>query len=179
MNAIQTDTQPANVCHARLPKTKFEIPQRVAERAATRWILGDGGCFVSTYSVGSHGYAQIGWQDGKHRQAVTAHRAAWVYAHRQQIPVGMTVDHLCKNRRCVNPAHLRLLSNFENARRTHGRDWPIGQCARGHSNDHLRQYGSRWMCSKCAEEDPKFLRQMLYLDNMDEATHHINERNQK
>lgn len=31
------------------------------------------------------------------------------------IPEDMTVDHLCFNRVCVNPDHLRLLTNVENA----------------------------------------------------------------
>ena len=49
----------------------------------------------------------------------------------------MTVDHVCKVRRCVNPDHLRLLDNFENARRTSGRDWPLGQCRQGHPDSNL------------------------------------------
>lgn len=44
----------------------------------------------------------------------TAHRAAWVH-HHGQIPAGLTVDHICRVRRCVNVAHLRLLTNRENA----------------------------------------------------------------
>ena len=53
------------------------------------------------------------------------------------VPVGYTLDHLCKQKRCVNPAHLRILPNGENARRTNGRDWPLGQCVNGHSNEHF------------------------------------------
>lgn len=93
------------------------------------------GCHVSTYSVAGHGYAQIGWHTkGDKRRGTTAHRAAWVAATGKQIPDGMVVDHLCKNRRCVNVEHLRVLSNFDNARRTYGRDWPLGdgECINGH-----------------------------------------------
>lgn len=93
------------------------------------------GCHQSTYSVTSAGYAQIGWQpSGESNKGTTAHRAAWTAVY-GPIPDGLTVDHLCKNRRCVNVEHLRLLTNFENARRTHGRDWPIGngECINGHS----------------------------------------------
>ncbi|MHC9517499.1 HNH endonuclease [Prescottella equi] len=63
----------------------------------------------------------------------------------------MTVDHTCKQRRCVNPEHLRLLTNFENARRTGGRDWPLGQCVNGHSNIHLQRVdgGRRTKCGIC------------------------------
>lgn len=94
------------------------IPQAVARRALERCVPGAGGCLISTYSRGSHGYAQVGWRNrelGK-RHMTTAHRAAWVAANGLQIPEGMTVDHTCHTRPCVNPAHLRLLSNIDNAR---------------------------------------------------------------
>ena len=113
----------ANPMPARKPKTPIVIPPRVAERAATRYVEDESGCFISTYSTASHGYAQIGWTNnpGDRRSSVTlCHRGAWVYYHGAQIPDGMTIDHLCHNRQCVNPDHLRLLSNFENARRTAG-----------------------------------------------------------
>lgn len=92
-----------------------EIPTAVAQRALECWDADENGCWISKYSVASHGYAQIGWRvDGK-CYATTAHRAAWVHRN-GQIPQGMTVDHRCHTRRCVNPDHLRLLTNEENAR---------------------------------------------------------------
>jgi hypothetical protein len=93
------------------------IPEAPARRALERCVPGPGGCLISTYSIGSHGYAQVGWRNrelGKH-QMTTAHRAAWVAHTGEQIPDGMTVDHLCHVRRCVNPEHLRLLDNIANA----------------------------------------------------------------
>lgn len=117
------------------------VPERVAERAIQNVDMQENGCWISRYSVASHGYAQIGWSvsgdrrvDGKKTHMVLAHRAAWVYVF-GQIPLGMTIDHTCKTRRCVNPEHLRLLPNFENAQRVNGMDWPIGYCANGHSNE--------------------------------------------
>lgn len=112
------------------------VPERVALRALERVEKQPDGCWISLYSVASHGYSQIGWQDGTARHVVLGHRAAWVAVH-GQVPLGMTIDHVCKVRRCVNPAHLRLLPNFENARRINGKDWPIGTCRRGHTADQL------------------------------------------
>lgn len=109
------------------------VPARVAQRAYERRGVNADGCWISTYSVASHGYTQIGWQDGSGRHMVLAHRAAWVHVN-GQMPLGMTLDHTCKVRRCVNPAHLRMLPNYENARRVDGRDWPMGECANGHTN---------------------------------------------
>ena len=147
----------ANPTPARKPKTPIIIPLRAAKRAATRYVEDENGCFISTYSTASHGYAQIGWVNpGDRRSSMTlCHRAAWVYYHGTQIPDGMTIDHMCHNRRCVNPDHLRLLSNYENARRTAGRDWPIGQCINGHPNKYLRLFSGNWRCSICVEEERK------------------------
>lgn len=124
------------------------IPKRVAARAHSKWAPRDD-CRISTYSVGSHGYAQLGWtQDGK-TYMTTAHRAAWVMVN-GQVPDGLTIDHLCKERRCVNVKHMRLLSNYENARRTRGRDWPLGFCVNGHPNSesYVRPSGRR-ICGPC------------------------------
>lgn len=125
------------------------IPARVAQRAYDRWEADGSGCFISTYSVGSHGYAQLGWTDADGHYGVTAHRAAWVHVH-GQLAEGMTVDHkpTC-SRRCVNVNHLRELTNFENARRTHGRDWPLGECINGHPNSELVKWGGKWVCRPC------------------------------
>ena len=114
------------------------IPPRVAARAVERVIIDAKCCWISDYSIGSHGYAQIGWVENGVRHMALAHRAAWVHAH-GQLPLGMTLDHTCKQKLCVNPSHLRALPNFENARRTDGRDWPMGECANGHANARLRE----------------------------------------
>ncbi len=110
-----------------------QVPLRVSSKAATKYVE-NGDCWESTYSVGSHGYAQIGWEDDGIRFGTTAHRAAWVF-HKGQIPIGKTVDHECKNRRCVRIDHLRLLENLDNARRQFGQDWPMDQCKHGHPHD--------------------------------------------
>lgn len=138
----------------RKPKVAFDIPGRVAERAATRVTVNDDGCWISNYSVASHGYAQIGWQDDGYRQIVTAHRASWVHVH-GQIPEGMTIDHTCRVRRCVNPSHLRMLSNLDNARDNgqEHRGTPVetgDQCASGHAVL-LYPTGARH-CRECASE---------------------------
>lgn len=131
-----------------------QIPERVQQRALTRYTIDpERGCHISTYSVGSHGYAQIGWHDKSigRSQMVLVHRVAYMVA-RGPIPEGMTVDHMCKQRKCCNPDHLRLLSNYENARRTGGRDWPVGQCINGHPNSMLhRQRGGKIVCAPCLQ----------------------------
>lgn len=109
-----------------------DIPSEVAARAAARYTV-EGECWISDYSVQSTGYAQIGWSENGRTRMTLAHRASWVHSSGEQIPSGLTIDHICRTKRCVRPEHLRLLSNYENARRSH-RDFPLGQCSQGHSH---------------------------------------------
>lgn len=131
-------------------------PQRVVERLTSKVVAGPNECVISTYSTGSHGYSQIGWQEGGKRQVRLAHRVAYeaVYG---PIPEGLTVDHTCRNRRCINWLHLRLLSNRVNgtlngnAIKTH--------CKRGHeftqANTILLRHRSGRLhrrCKACRDE---------------------------
>jgi len=136
------------------------IPEKVYQRVVHNADRDERtGCLVSRYSVGSHGYAQIGWkEDGKYHGTL-CHLAVWRYIN-GPTSAGQTVDHeKCRNRRCVEITHLRLLSNYENARRTNGRDWPLGQCINGHDNCHLvvrkssgRNGKSKRVCLLCERE---------------------------
>lgn len=105
------------------------------------------GCLISRYSLGSHGYPQA-W-DG--RTVVLAHRLVWTYQN-GRIDDGLTVDHTCKTRTCLEITHLRLIPNLENARRTSGRDWELGKCVRGHDDaTNWRAKGPTRAKGYCAE----------------------------
>ena len=67
-----------------------------------------------------------GYGISKGRGQTSAHRLSWVL-HRGSIPGGMTVDHLCRNRACVNPDHMELVTARENTLRS---DAPTAQHAR-------------------------------------------------
>ena len=123
------------------------IPQRVLTRAVSRYAVADTGCHISSYSTGNHGYAQLGWGDADGSHVVLAHRAAYV-AHYGPIPDGMTVDHTRFERRCVNPAHLRLVTRPENAAQ-HGRNWPrvMGEC--GHLVSQYSHTDAKPWCKRC------------------------------
>jgi hypothetical protein len=152
----------------------WPIPERVCERVLAKVVMGPNGCHISTYSVASHGYAQVGWTDERGRTVTLAHRAAWTGVH-GPIPLGMTVDHTCpvRNRRCVRIDHLRLLPNLENARRTDGRDWDLGRCINGHSHELWRpktEQRTKGYCVLCRREREAAKRRKLATTSRAERT---------
>lgn len=92
----------------------------------------DGGCWLWLGTRTPQGYGMF---SVSHKVSASAHRFAY-YQFRGVIPDGLTLDHLCRVRHCVNPDHLEAVRGAENtargtgpsainARKTH--------CVRGHA----------------------------------------------
>lgn len=73
----------------------------------------EGDCWVWTGALSDTGYGSFA-PAGK---AKSAHRFAYESLV-GPIPVGLQLDHLCRNRACVNPDHLEPVSATENTRRS-------------------------------------------------------------
>lgn len=69
------------------------------------------GCHVWKRAT-ANGYGRM-FHNGRLRPA---HRVFWE-AVNGSIPTGKCLDHLCRNRRCVNPAHLEVVTQEENVHR--------------------------------------------------------------
>lgn len=74
------------------------------------------------------------------------------YAHRVayrffvgEIPDGLEVDHLCRNRGCVNPTHLQLVTHGENQQRRRGELCIV--CGGPRDRTHLER--GFWRCRNC------------------------------
>jgi hypothetical protein len=67
------------------------------------------GCWLWTAYITRDGYGRLK-VDGR---MVLAHRYSFEAAH-GAIPAGLVMDHLCRVRRCVNPDHLRAVTQREN-----------------------------------------------------------------
>ena len=93
-------------------------------------VAPDGDCWRWTGSISKEGYGQLR-SGGK---TVLAHRAAYE-TFRGPVPSGMDLDHLCRNRWCVNAQHLEVVTRATNLRRGMHPNMVLfrrGECARGH-----------------------------------------------
>lgn len=107
-----------------------------------------GDCWVWTAGRFDCGYGAFYHQGRNH----PAHRIAYLW-FRGPIPAALQIDHLCRNRACVNPAHLDLVDAGTNVRRggnpaaLNARKTACGTCGRPY--DKRRSDGSR-SCRFCA-----------------------------
>ena len=77
-----------------------------------------GNCWLWTAGKNKDGYGQIGRGNGTQGNMLGAHRVSYEMEN-GPIPAGMVIDHICHQRSCVRPSHLRAVTqkqNMENRR---------------------------------------------------------------
>lgn len=121
--------------------------------ALSNFTVDANGCWIWQGRINDQGYGDI-WLPGIKRYR-RAHRI--VYEHRVgPIPEGLTLDHLCRVRHCVNPEHLEPVTDRVNILRGEGptaKNATKTHCEHGHEftpeNTYIRP-GTTWRtCIKC------------------------------
>lgn len=116
-------------------------------------------CWVWSWSLDRHGYGQVRLNGTTRR----SHRVIYELLV-ADVPKDLDIDHLCRNRACVNPNHLEPVTRSTNLLR--GRLWQSKKtsCPRGHDYDiETKDYRGRTVrrCSVCLKRFSR-LRQKRY-----------------
>lgn len=96
-------------------------------------------CWPWTGGKNHKGYGQL-MISGKNKMAHRASYELWL----APIPHGLELDHLCRNRACINPAHLEPVTHEENIKRGIGGAHLRARthCPQGHEYDAKNTYFS-------------------------------------
>ena len=115
----------------------------------------DGGCWLWRGPRGQDGYAHV-WVGGGSLTRTKVYLHRWVYEQEVgSIPEGLVLDHLCRVRHCVNPAHLEPVTMRVNILRGDAppaRNAKVRNCLHGHRLDGANLYlapSGRRRCRAC------------------------------
>lgn len=126
--------------------------QDIRERLMRRVEVSDTGCWLWTATTTANGYGKTSYLN----RGWLAHRLMYE-ATVGPIPAGLTLDHLCRVRNCINPEHLEPVTQRTNTLRGDGpsaRQARRTHCDRGHLYDdaNTRVRGGTRYCRACDRE---------------------------
>lgn len=140
-------------------------------RFTEKYTILPNGCWQWTAGTAGEGYGSFyrGRSSSSEHGRDYAHR--WSYEHHVgKIPEGMVVDHLCRNRRCVNPDHLEAVTQQTNVDRGHGNGKQT-HCPAGHpyagENLYFTPKGGR-QCRECKRAAFRRFKEKNILNNQGE-----------
>ena len=124
-------------------------PKHVVSRIMALVVEDSRGCWCyAPHRTPAGGYRQV-VVSGSGPNAVIEYAHRVTYRHLAgPIPAGMQIDHLCRNRTCVNPAHLEPVTASENRRRAMA---IRTECPQGHPYDeeNTGRDRTRRYCKEC------------------------------
>lgn len=97
-------------------KAMLRLPLRLTEKLRYDAITN---CWIWTACTNGLGYGYLNPIKGEKRGTRRAHRIVYELLV-EKIPTGLQCDHLCRNRLCVNPAHIDIVTAQENTLRGTG-----------------------------------------------------------
>jgi len=117
------------------------------------------GCWLWTGSPNTKRYPNFTVDTGNHEKTISAHRFAYILLV-GAIPKGMQIDHLCRNTRCVNPAHMEVVTGRVNVLRGNtivAINAAKTFCDRGHplTPENVRMENGSRRCKVCRREDAR------------------------
>jgi len=140
----------------RIPITSISDGDRA--RLERSYRVDDNGCWVATLKHNGSGYTQITVNLDGTRRLVLTHRASYV-AFVGPIPDGLSIDHLCRNRSCINPDHLEAVTQSVNVLRGVRAVEPKSECKHGHPFDEANTYyppsGAGRQCRACVRNNSR------------------------
>ena len=123
------------------------------------------GCWEWTAYLNQYGYSKF-QLNGK---IITAHRFIYEYYYGTICP-DLTIDHLCRNRKCVNVNHLEQVTNRLNIQRGIKYNTIKTHCKHGHkfNKTNTRIYKGFRVCRACEK-----INRQLWVKNNQELYHRL------
>lgn len=124
------------------------------ERFDAKWIESADGCHIWTSTLNERGYGKFRVLD----RILSAHRFAFEVHFGAPLTPGLVLDHLCRVRHCVNPAHMEAVPQVTNIRRglTGQAHASKTHCPRNHEytikNTYINPTSGGRVCRACGRE---------------------------